>query len=120
MNNGAEVYGNVSQNYRSVTFSDIRTVNASSAISESITDEKGYTSDIGIRGKIRNIVSYDASVYGLYYNDKIGEYLTQVANAASLVRVRDNIGTAFTYGFESLIDWNVGNTFFQNNENSIK
>lgn len=119
MNNGAEVYGNVSQNYRSVTFSDIRTVNASSAISESITDEKGYTSDIGIRGKIRNIVSYDASVYGLYYNDKIGEYLTQVANAASLVRFRDNIGTAFTYGFESLIDWNVGNTFFQNNENFI-
>ena len=119
MDNGAEVYGNVSQNYRSVTFSDIRTVNASSAISETITDEKGYTSDIGIRGKIRNIVSYDASVYGLYYNDKIGEYLTQVANAASLVRFRDNIGTAFTYGFESLIDWNIGNTFFKNNENFI-
>lgn len=119
MQNGVEIYGNVSQNYRSVTFNDIRTASPSSAIDPNITDEKGYTSDIGIRGKIRNKISFDASIYGLYYNDKIGEYLTQAPNAASLVRYRDNIGTAFTYGFESLIDWNIGKTYFLNNENFI-
>jgi Fe(3+) dicitrate transport protein len=117
--NGVEIYGNVSQNYRSVTFSDIRTANPSSAISENITDEKGYTSDIGIRGQILNKISFDASIYGLYYNDKIGEYLRQAPNIASLVRYRDNIGTAFTYGFESLIDWNIGKTFFLNKQNFI-
>jgi outer membrane receptor protein involved in Fe transport len=45
--NQIELYGNVSQNYRSVTFNDIRTVSPSSVIDPTISDEKGYTSDIG-------------------------------------------------------------------------
>lgn len=112
-----EVYANISQNYRSVTFSDIRTVNPSQIIDENIKDENGFTTDIGFRGKISNAISFDASVYALYYNDKIGEYLTQVPNSAAVVRYRDNIGTALTYGFESLIDWNINSTFFKENKN---
>lgn len=118
--NGIELYGNVSQNYRSVTFNDIRTANPSSAISENITDEKGYTSDIGIRGKINNKVSFDTSVFALYYNDKIGEYDAPNPNgSAASVRFRDNIGTALTYGFEAMIDWSISKTFFNSNENFV-
>ena len=119
MKNGIEIYGNVSQNYRSVTFNDIRTANPSAAIDPNITDEKGYTSDIGVRGQILNKVSFDASIYGLYYDDKIGEYLKTIPNVATPVRYRSNVGTAFTYGFESLIDWNIGKTFFIDYENFI-
>ncbi len=118
-NNGLELYGNISQNYRSVTFNDIRTANPSAAIDENITDESGYTSDIGIRGKIRDIFSLDASVYALYYNDKIGEYLIQVPNSAQLVRFRSNVGTGITYGFESIFNFNLGKIFFRSNENFI-
>lgn len=113
-----EFYGNISQNYRSVTFNDIRTVSPSQVIAENITDEKGYTSDIGIRGQIDNKITFDASVYGLYYDDKIGEYETINPNgSAAIVRYRDNIGTAITYGFETLLDWSISKTFFVNNEN---
>ncbi|CAM3891518.1 MULTISPECIES: TonB-dependent receptor domain-containing protein [Flavobacterium] len=119
MNNGLEIYANASQNYRSVTFNDIRTANPSAAIDENLTDENGYTSDIGVRGKLLDNVSFDASVYALYYNDKIGEYLTQVPSSAALVRYRDNVGTALTYGFESLIDWNISKTFFRENDHFI-
>ncbi len=108
--NGIEVYGNISQNYRSVTFNDIRTVNSNQAIAPGISDEKGYTSDIGIRGNLGNKVSFDSSVYALYYNDKIGEYNTEIGGL--FYRYRDNIGTALTYGFETLLNWNIAETFF--------
>lgn len=117
LKNRLELYGNVSQNYRSVTFNDIRTVAPSQVIAENITDEKGYTSDIGIRGQISDKISFDTSIFGLYYNDKIAEYLTTNPNGgAALIRYRDNIGTAFTYGFEAMIDWSISKTFFAENE----
>lgn len=119
MKNGIEVYGNVSQNYRSVTFNDIRTASPNFEISENLTDENGYTSDIGVRGKILDLISFDASIYGLYYKDKIGELNIESETQAVPVRFRDNIGTALTYGFESLVDWNIGKTFFRENENFI-
>lgn len=111
-----EFYGNVSQNYRSVTFNDIRTVSLNQEISPDITDEKGYTSDIGIRGKINDKLSFDASLFGLYYDKKISEY-DDVNSMNYIVRVRDNIGTALTYGFETMFDWNISKTFFKRNEN---
>lgn len=118
--NRIEFYGNISQNYRSVTFNDIRTVSPSQVIDENITDEKGYTSDIGIRGQIGDKVTFDASVYGLYYDDKIGEYETRNPNgSAAIVRYRDNIGTAVTYGFETMFDWSLNRTFFKQNDNFV-
>lgn len=115
--NRVEFYGNISQNYRSVTFNDIRTVSPSQVIDENIADERGYTSDIGIRGQIGNKVTFDASVYGLYYDDKIGEYETRNPNgSAAIVRFRDNIGTALTYGFETMFDWSLSKTFFNQYE----
>jgi Fe(3+) dicitrate transport protein len=41
--NQIEFYGNVSQNYRSVTFNDIRTVSPSNVIGPNISDEKKFT-----------------------------------------------------------------------------
>ena len=118
--NRIEIYGNVSQNYRSVTFNDIRTVAPSQVIDPNITDEKGYTSDIGIRGKIAKSVTFDSSVFGLYYDDKIGEYeRTNPNGSAAIVRYRSNIGTAVTFGFETMIDWSINKTFFAENENFI-
>ncbi|WP_417353381.1 TonB-dependent receptor domain-containing protein [Flavobacterium alkalisoli] len=110
-NTMVEFYGNLAQNYRSVTFNDIRNATPSQMIDPDITDEKGYTSDIGVRGKLADKLSYDASIFGLYYNDKIAEYPTIIDQ--KYVRYRSNVGTAITYGFEALLDWNITNTFFE-------
>ncbi len=116
--NNTELYGNISQNYRSVTFNDIRTVTPSQIIASDITDEKGFTADLGFRGQIRKVISFDGSIFALYYKDKIGEYQGLNPNgAAAVVRIRDNVGTAFNYGIETFIDWNISQTFFMNNEN---
>lgn len=114
---GLEFYGNISQNYRSVTFNDIRTVNSNQAISPDITDEKGFTSDVGIRGQLNDVVSFDSSIYALYYNDKIGEYPTSINGL--YYRYRSNVGTALTYGFETMVDWNLAGTFMKENEDFL-
>ena len=108
----AEVYGNISQNYRSVTFENIRTVTPGLRIDPNITDEKGFTTDVGLRGRIGDKLSYDTSIYALYYNHKIGEY----QSTTYLGRDRSNIGTAITYGWELMADWNIAKTFFKENE----
>ncbi|WP_395046975.1 TonB-dependent receptor family protein [Flavobacterium sp.] len=116
--NRIEFYSNVSQNYRSVTFNDIRTVSPSQVIDNNITDEKGYTSDIGIRGQITDKITFDTNIFGLYYDDKIGEFETRNPNgSAAIVRFRGNIGTAVTYGFETMLDWSLSKTFFDTKEN---
>ncbi|MCX2681098.1 TonB-dependent receptor [Galbibacter sp. EGI 63066] len=107
---GLEVYGNFSQNYRSVTFNDIRIANPSFQVDENINDEKGFTADLGLRGQLSNKVSYDANVFGLMYNGRIGEVL--VAEDNRVIRKRGNIGKAFIYGLETFADWNIYKTFF--------
>jgi len=105
-----ELYANFSQNYRSVTFSDIRVVNPSFKIAPTIGDEEGYTADIGARGKWQEFLSYDISGFVLKYNDRIGTILEQ-SGPDKGDRVRGNIGDAVIYGAEIFIDWSLVNTF---------
>lgn len=114
--NQLELYGNISQNYRSVTFNDIRTANPSYEIDANISDEKGFTSDIGIRGQLGNQLTFDANIFGLYYNDKIGEFDT-TNSSNQIVKRRGNLGTAITYGLETMLDWSLNKAFFKGNEN---
>lgn len=99
-----EYYANFSQNYRSVTFSDIRTVNPTFIIDPEIADEKGFTADAGFRGKWDKHLSYDVSAFSLLYDNRIGIILNNRAQ-----RVRKNIGTALIYGLELFGDWNILN-----------
>ena len=101
-----EVYGNFSQNYRSVTFTDLRTSNPSFQIAPDISDEKGWSSDLGLRGNLRDKIKFDLSLFLLNYQNRIGEYY-KVASNARVIRERDNVGAARVYGIESLveIDW---------------
>jgi Fe(3+) dicitrate transport protein len=101
-----ETYGNISQNYRSVTFSDINITNPSFQIDPNIKDESGFTADIGLRGNIKNYVSYDANLFGLFYNDRIG-FTQEVNSFGRIVAERGNVGDAVIYGLESLVDFNL-------------
>ena len=100
-NNFVEIYGNVSQNYRSVTFSDIRTTSPTFTIDEDITDEEGFTIDVGLRGKYKSIFSYDLGIFNINYNERIGNVIDDRANW-----LRTNVGDAIIYGFESYVEFN--------------
>ncbi len=111
-----EFYGNISQNYRSVTFGDLNVVNPSNAVDPDIDDEKGFTTDIGIRGNIKNKVSFDVNVFGLFYNDRIGLIDAQIPPVNNVGKLRTNVGDARILGVESLIDFNLKNIFKMNND----
>lgn len=110
-----EFYGNFSQNYRSVTFNDIRINNPSLTVDPDITDEDGFTTDVGVRGKINRVLSYDVSGFFLKYNNRIGVRLRELSDIEQ-DRFRGNIGDAITYGVESFADWNIWQTFSNNRD----
>ncbi len=105
-NSSLEFYGNVSQNYRSVTFSDINIINPAFSINPDITDEEGFTADLGIRGNYKRLVSYDLGVFGLFYNGRIG-FVQKGLSDGRVTSERGNVGDAVMYGVESLFDFNL-------------
>ena len=121
----AELYANLSQNYRSVTFNDIRVVNPSFQIDPNITDENGFTADLGIRGRLSDFLSYDLSAFSLFYDDRLGEVLKnetrinaegEEVETGRVVRFRGNIGTALIYGLEGFADLDVARLLLKGNE----
>ncbi len=117
-NTALEIYANVSQNYRSVTFSDINITNPSFAIAPNITDEKGFTADLGFRGNFKSIISYDIGAFGLFYNRRIGFVLKGLSDGR-VISERGNVGDAVMYGLESLVDLDLNKAFFQSNDISL-
>ena len=108
-----EIYGNLSKNYRSVTFNDIRITNPSLVVDPNITDEQGYTFDLGARGRFGKHFSYDIGGFFLSYQDRLGVIVREVSDIQE-ERFRGNIGDAVTYGLESFVDWNIMETFSTN------
>lgn len=106
INRSSQWYGNISQNYRSVTFSDIRVVSPSFRVDPDIRDESGFTFDMGVRGEVDSNLSFDLGVFAISYDDRIGIVFDDRAN-----RVRRNIGKALIYGLETFADYNLMSWF---------
>lgn len=114
-----ELYTNFSQNYRSVTFNDMRIAEPSYLIDPSLKDEKGYTFDIGARGRIGDKFNYDISAFGLAYNKRLG-VINTVTEDFRIIRYRTNVGDAFIYGLEMLGDLNLQKTFFNSSNQNYQ
>lgn len=96
----SEIYANVSQNYRSITFSDMRISNPSSVIDPDMKDEKGYSIDLGVRSQQTLAFNYDVSLFYLNYNNRIGE-IQFYDESNRILRLRSNVGQAVIMGIES-------------------
>ncbi|WP_299708907.1 TonB-dependent receptor [uncultured Tenacibaculum sp.] len=118
-NDALEIYGNVSQNYRSITFSDVNIVNPSNAIDPNLEDETGFTIDFGARGNLNRFVSYDLSGFALFYNNRIGDFTTTIPPLNTVGQLRTNVGEARILGIESLIDVNLKKVFNLSNDYSL-
>ena len=100
------LYGNFSQNYRAINFSDLRIVNPNFVVDPNIRDEKGYTADLGIRGKLGKSINLEFTGFYITYLGKIGQILkTGQAPLYNDFRFRGNIADARNLGVESLIEW---------------
>jgi Fe(3+) dicitrate transport protein len=95
----AEFYTNISQNYKSISFNDIKFSGNSLVIDPNTKDERGYSFDIGARSEATSLFSYDVSFFYLDYNNRIGELGGR--SGLDPIRTRTNIGRAVIYGLES-------------------
>lgn len=104
-----ESYANFSQNYRAITFNNIRVVNPSLEVDPNLQDEKGFNADLGLRGKLSESIRMDIGVFYLSYRDRIGSYQDR------LKRVTTNIGDANIYGLESFVEVDLLKLFKKEN-----
>jgi len=102
-----ELYGNISQNYRAINFSDLRINNPNLRIDPNIRDEKGYTADAGFRGSKNGFFSYELTLFYLYYNGKIGQVLRTDTVLFNDYRFRTNVSDAVNKGIETFAEINV-------------
>ncbi|MEX2595571.1 MAG: TonB-dependent receptor [Salibacteraceae bacterium] len=99
-----EFYANASQNYRAMNFSDVYVNNPNLVIASDMQDETGFTVDAGVKGGLlKNALRYDASLFAMRYNNRIGEMLKAEENEEGIKRIvnfRDNIADARFLGIE--------------------
>jgi len=102
-NQGTEIYGNISQNYRSINFNDIRVVNINAKVDPALKDETGFNIDLGFRGNYRGWLYFDVSTFYLQYNDRIGSIFTRDTNFLTY-RLRTNVSDSRNVGMEFLVE----------------
>ena len=107
LSENVQMYGNISQNYRAITFNDMRVTNPSLRVDTLLEDENGYNADLGWRGKIGSAWEFDVTLFYLSYNDRIGLVQQIDPKQFNIYRLRTNIADSRTYGIESFIDCNL-------------
>ncbi|MBO0934721.1 TonB-dependent receptor [Fibrella aquatilis] len=98
------VYGNASQAYRPVLFSDLTPAAVTDfVVDPNLRDARGYTLDAGIRGRVQNYLNFDVSYFFVNYNDRIGT-LTLLNEAGRPYQFRTNIGQSVSQGVEAYVE----------------
>lgn len=101
-----ELYANASQNYRGITFTDMRVVRVSQLVDPDLKDEKGFNVDLGYRGNFGKWFYWDASAFWLQYNNRIGQ-IQQVDAAYNIYRYTTNVGSSRSVGAEVFAETNI-------------
>lgn len=117
VNDSLEFYANVSQNYRSINFTDMQIQNPNFKIDPNLKDEKGYNSDLGFRGGIKNKITYDVSLFGLYYSNRIGTTIETDSVLYNTYQYRTNISASITTGIEAMAELNLWKWFVNDSSN---
>jgi Fe(3+) dicitrate transport protein len=102
-----DMYANFSQNYRSINFNDMRIVNPNSKVDPNLQDEKGYSSDLGIRGNLKQLLYFDVSLFYLKYDKRIGSIQKVETLTFQIYRYRTNLSDSRNAGIETFAELDV-------------
>ena len=97
-------YANISQNYRAINFNDMSIVNPNYRVDPNLKDEKGYSADVGVRGRRLDILSYDLSLFMINYANRIGTILQKDTTSPNTYQYTTNIAKSRNYGMESFVE----------------
>ncbi len=93
------IYGNYSQAYRPVTFSELTPSSTTEIVDANLKDAFGFNADLGYRGAIKNYLNFDVGVFYVAYENRIG-VITQ-----NNTPFKTNIGASVSKGIESYIEF---------------
>lgn len=88
------LYANASQAYRPVTYGDFTPASTTDVIDPNLKDASGYNAECGFRGTHRNWLNFDAGLFYLFYDNRIGTVQRDGLN------FKTNIGTSVSKGIE--------------------
>jgi Fe(3+) dicitrate transport protein len=103
-NESMEFYGNFSQNYRAINFTDLRINNPNLRVDPDIADETGYTADLGVKGSKGKFFNYELTLFYLRYFGKIGQILQTDSVLFNDFRYRTNVADARNMGVEAFAE----------------
>ncbi|MCU0622448.1 MAG: TonB-dependent receptor [Gemmatimonadaceae bacterium] len=106
---GLEVYGNVAQAFRPVTFAE-QFPNDLVAVDPALGPARGVNADVGIRRAVSRTLTFDVSAFWLRYADRVGVVSGAALGADSVqfpAGLRRNVGQSTHYGVEAFGDVDV-------------
>ena len=101
------LYGNIGQAYRPIEYSFLVPFGAVSRVSSTLKDPRGVTSDLGLRGTVSGVVTFDLSGFWMTYNNRIGLLSGIDPNGAAYTE-RANVANSLHRGVETYIDIRPG------------
>lgn len=116
LNKSLSFYGNFTQNYRAINFSDIRIKNPNIVVDTAIQDEFGHTIEGGFRGTWKKLWTYDVAVFTIFYGNKIGI----APQEGKIERIRTNIGDARNSGIELFSEFDFYQLFSDETDKQIR
>ncbi|MGF7230153.1 TonB-dependent receptor family protein [Arachidicoccus sp.] len=100
------VYGNITQAYRPIDYSQLEPFGTTSKINPNLKDAYGFNSDLGYRGTIKNYLNFDIDAFYLAYDNKIGVVVLTDPSTGNQYSYRTNIANSVHKGIESYIEFN--------------
>ncbi len=103
----ATIYGNISQAYRPIAYSQQQPFGVTSKIDPNLKDAFGFNSDLGYRTIIKNYLNLDVSLFYLAYNNRIGEVIKTDPATGEEYAYRTNVANSVHKGLEAYVEFNI-------------
>ena len=99
-----QAYGNFSQSFRPVSFSDLVPSATTDQVDPNLQDARAQNVDLGVKGQMGNYLRFDVSYFLLTYQNRIGQLsLKNSLNQSYLFRT--NVGESTSHGLEAYVEW---------------
>jgi Fe(3+) dicitrate transport protein len=105
--NNTNIYGNFSQAYRPIDYSQLEPFGVTSRIDPNLKDAFGFNTDLGYRGTIKNFLNFDIGGFYMAYNNRIGVLVQTDPVAGNQYSIRTNIANSVHKGIESYVEFNL-------------
>jgi len=105
------IYANVSQSYRPITYSNLTPFGSVARIDENLKDASGNDADFGYRGILGDCLNFDLSLFYMRIKNDIG--IVEQSEDTLTYQLETNTGADDHKGVEAYIELNVLGGIFQ-------